>query len=77
MILYTPAQPELVFKGMVEEPAQTQSVLCDIDGVQVMVSLTGANQGNIERVLSTDPMVYLDDRLAPGRPVSFDRGELS
>lgn len=76
MILYTPAQPELVFEGALEEDTSPQSVLCDVDGVPVLVSLTGANEGSIQRVLSTDPMVFLDDRLAPGRVISFDSGEL-
>ncbi len=77
MILYTPVQPELIFEGYTDESEPQKSVVCDIDGVQVLVSQTGLNEGCIERVLSTDPMVYLDDRLAPGRTVSFDSGELN
>lgn len=77
MILYTPVQPELIFEGAGDGAALSETVLCDIGGVQVLVSLSGMNKGNIERVLSTDPMVYLDDRLAPGRTVTFDSGEFT
>lgn len=77
MILYTPVQPELIFEGYRDDPEPRESVNCDINGVQVLVSHTGNNEGCIERVLSTDPMVYLDDRLTPGRVVSFDSGELA
>ncbi|MDA8097146.1 MAG: hypothetical protein C4575_12345 [Desulforudis sp.] len=72
MILYTPVQPELVFEHYQEDPGPPETMECAIGGVQVLVTRTGLMQGCIQRVLSTDPMDFLNPGLTPGTVVSFE-----
>ncbi len=69
MILYTPAQLELVFGGSKETPRYRTAL---VDEIPVLVRETGAGCGRIERILSTDPADYLRSELSPGTPVVFE-----
>jgi len=69
MILYTPAQLELVLDGS-DAVLKYRQVL--VDGIPVLVRETGAGCGSIERLLSTDPADYLRPDLSPGTQVAFE-----
>ncbi|MBU4533151.1 MAG: YlzJ-like family protein [Eubacteriales bacterium] len=72
MILYTPVQPALIFENYQEHPEPPDTMECAIGGVQVLVARTGVTQGCIQRVLSTDPMDFINPALYPGTMVSFE-----
>lgn len=66
MILWTPMQLELVVEGMdaMEHP-QFEHV-CRL-GVPMVVERTKDGRRRIDRVLSTDPLDFLDQGNTPGR----------
>ncbi|MFZ5754754.1 MAG: YlzJ-like family protein [Bacillota bacterium] len=68
MILYTPVPPEVIWQSVNEE-TQPRLEEVVIDQIQVQVSRTKNNEIMIERILSTDPQVYLDKRFQPGMSV--------
>lgn len=71
MILWTPVAPEAIFAADLEaEPIQSYTEM-DIDGIKVEVSMAGANQVKIERIISSDPQAFLRDDLVPGRIVQL------
>ncbi len=70
MILYTPMQLELVFEGLDNMKApKTRQV--NIGGTQVLVEETNPGEGKVNRVLSSDPSVYLRQELKPGSVVRY------
>lgn len=68
MLIYSILPPEMVFDDSTDRPAPQWSEAVLADGsVRVILRVTG--QGPVvERVLATDPRVYLDPALAPGTP---------
>ncbi|MBZ4654935.1 MAG: YlzJ-like protein [Peptococcaceae bacterium] len=68
MILYTPVPPELIWQSVNEESQPGLEELV-INEVQIQVSRNHHNQIRIERILSTDPQVYLNKRFQPGMSV--------
>lgn len=71
MILWTPVAPEAIFAGTVETEQNPRYTEMDIDGITVEVSMAGSNQIKIERIISTDPQVFLREDLYPGRIVEL------
>lgn len=69
MILYTPMPPELVLKGMDDERPALEEVT--IDGVTMQIEMNGLDRGKIVRLLSPDPMHYLNPDYAPGQWIHF------
>lgn len=70
MILYTPMQLELVFEGL-ENMQAPKTKLVNIGGTQVLVEETNPGEGKVNRVLSTDPSVYLKQEMSPGSVVRY------
>ncbi|RAL26365.1 YlzJ-like family protein [Thermoflavimicrobium daqui] len=65
MIHYTPLPPELIFYNP-EESASSSLREVMIDGVQMLVEINPTMELKIVRLLSGNPMHYLDPRLQPG-----------
>ena len=71
MILYTPVPPEVIWQSANSETQLSLEEMV-INDVQIQVSRTPHNRIRIERVLSTDPQVYLDKRFQPGMSVILE-----
>lgn len=66
MILWTPMQLELVLEGIETMASPQMEHICRL-GVPMLVEKTKDGKRRIDRVLSTDPMDYLDLENTPGR----------
>ncbi len=71
MILYTPIPPEVIWQTVNEKTQQGLEEVV-IDNIQIQVSRTEHNQIRIERILSTNPQIYLDKRFQPGMSVLLE-----
>lgn len=71
MILYTMMPNELVFPTM-EEDFHKQKVM-EINGVSLLVQETMAREYQIVRLLSSDPLHYLNEQYMPGRVVQLNQ----
>lgn len=69
MILYTMMPQELIFPA--QEQAEQQMQLVTYQGVPLMVEKTEEMNYRVVRLVSTDPMHYLDERFSPGTKISF------
>lgn len=69
MILYTMMPQELIFP--VQEQAEQKMQLVTYQGVPLMVEKTAEMDYRVVRLVSTDPMHYLDNRFSPGTKISF------
>lgn len=69
MILYTMMPQELIFPTQQQTEPQLQ--LVTYQGVPLMVERTEEMDYRVVRVISTDPMHYLDERYRPGTKISF------
>lgn len=68
MILYTPLPMELVLEGIDKERCLAE---IEIHGVKVLVEDSPAGQKVINKVLSTDPNVFLNPLFQPGNIVDY------
>lgn len=69
MILYTMMPYELIFSN--ENQALENQKVVTYQGVQMLVEFTDPLSFQIVRVLSSDPMHYLDGRFSPGTKISL------
>ncbi|MFT4413621.1 YlzJ-like family protein [Fredinandcohnia humi] len=69
MILYTMMPQEFIFPQA--EIENNQSKIIEINGVSLSVCQTNGGEYVIERVLSTNPFDYLDNRFTPGQRIKM------
>lgn len=69
MILYTEVPLEQVLDGIDRPPAATAEVT--VGGVLMQIEPVSPYQGKIVRLLSPDPMHYLNPHYAPGQLIEF------
>jgi len=70
MVLYTTMPLETVLEGF--DQVQRRYLELEVDGgVRLLVEQTGANEGRIVRLISTDPQDYLQECYQPGRSIKF------
>lgn len=69
MIHYTILPQELIFYDSKQKRPEQKEVI--IDGVQLVVQLENASEATIVRLLSPDPMHFLDPRFQPGNRVQL------
>jgi len=65
MVIYTPMPPEVVLS---QEPLDTLEER-DVCGVRLLVRPLPGGGCRIERILSTDPNVFLNTDLTPGNVI--------
>lgn len=65
MILYTSVPIEIVLSGL--EPQVPKMSIISYKGKSVMGYKMGDGRYELTRILSTDPMDYLDPNLQPGK----------
>ncbi|PTX58642.1 YlzJ-like protein [Melghirimyces profundicolus] len=63
MIHYSVIPAEFAWVDPSQEP-ETREV--EVEGVSMLVEMTGSGEGRIVRLFSTDPRHYLDSRYQPG-----------
>ncbi|MGE6631490.1 YlzJ-like family protein [Bacillus sp. NPDC077027] len=68
MILYTPMPHEAIYPDQKETERSLKQV--QIDGVPVMIEMK-EDEAEIVQVLSTNPMDFLNQNLAPGQRVKL------
>lgn len=68
MILWTPMQLELVLEGL-EKMSFSDCKKVSYQGVPMLVERTADGGTRIVRLLSTDPVDYLDFAHSPGRHI--------
>lgn len=68
-LLYTIVPPEAIFGPDEASEGEVATVELMIDGVSVMVEPLGPGRGKVQRLLSTDPRHYLDQRWQPGETI--------
>lgn len=67
MILHTIFDPNVVFRNAsYEEQTNTNFSDMYIDGVTVQVSQLSNSDMRVERIISTNPMDYLNKKIQPG-----------
>jgi hypothetical protein len=69
-VLYTVFPSEVVLAGWEEVPEVVEVPL----GSDIIQLRADARGHRLERLISADPSLYLDPRLAPGRKLSLLRG---
>lgn len=69
MILYTEVPLETVLEGIDNPPPETAEIT--VNGVLMQVETTSPYRGKIVRLLSPDPMHYLNPAYAPGQLIEF------
>lgn len=69
MIIYTPMPLELVFEGMDQPSIPLQEL--DYGDTKLLVEPVGLNQGKVVRLISTQPMDYLNPQYQPGTIVNL------
>lgn len=70
MIIHSTVPAELIFAEF-DRLEQQKLREMEIDGVSMIVELTGDNAGRIVRLLSPNPQDYLNPRFAPGNSITF------
>lgn len=70
MILYTPMQLELVFDGMEKSVVANQREI-SFDNKTLVVEDNGYGMAKMVRLISTDPMDYLNPNLIPGAEIKL------
>ncbi|MBA4494393.1 YlzJ-like family protein [Paenactinomyces guangxiensis] len=69
MIHYTVLPEELIFYDSNQKALPLKEVV--IDGIQMLIQLDGSSEATIVRLLSPDPMHYLDSRFQPGNKLQL------
>ncbi|WP_353855702.1 YlzJ-like family protein [Bacillus sp. Bos-x628] len=71
MILYTPMPYEMIYPQENEQQRRLKQI--QIQGVPVMVEMK-EDEAEIVQVLSTNPMDFLNQELAPGKRLKLNLG---
>ncbi len=68
MILYTIVDPNIVFKNEIydENRANDKFIEVRVNGVMVQTSKSGNSDLKVERIISTNPFDYLNNKIQPG-----------
>lgn len=69
MILYTQLPIEAVLDGLDTPPPPTADI--EVNGVLMQIEMASPYEGKIVRLLSPDPMHYLNPAYAPGQRIAF------
>jgi hypothetical protein len=68
VIHYTVLPEELIFNDSQFQPSFEEVM---VEGVNMLIQIDDHREGTIVRLLSPDPMTYLDERFQPGRRVKL------
>ncbi len=69
MILYTVMPSSVVLEGLDKD---REFIELEMNGCRLVIERISENQGQIERIISSSPMDYLDPTLAPGTVISLN-----
>lgn len=69
MILYTMMPQELIFPDNLEDYGKQKMV--NYEGIPLLVEMTDNHQYRVLRILSSDPVHFLDSRCEPGSYISI------
>ncbi len=68
-ILYTPLPIEQVLEGIDKDGRQYQEI--DIGGVKLLVEQQSLESARVVRLISSNPMDYLNSKFQPGTELKF------
>lgn len=69
MILYTTVPQELIFPQ--EENLFSKQMVVDVKEGQLIIEQASDHEYRVVRLISTDPMAFLNENYSPGRMISI------